>query len=128
MSCDMREWAAPEKADIIVSELLGSFGDNELSPECLDGAQHFLKGKHHQCVSCDREGEGGLCSRTVGSLCPCGAFFTDLFLYKSKTSDCYLISQFMWRVINLFIVLISVSELLQLYQRSRVYCQQEKQM
>lgn len=128
VSCDMREWAAPEKADIIVSELLGSFGDNELSPECLDGAQHFLKGKHHQCVSCDREGGDGLCSRTVGSLCPCGAFFTDLFLYKSKTSDCYLISQFMWRVINLFIVLISVSELLQLYQRSRVYCQQEKQM
>jgi hypothetical protein len=26
-----------------VSELLGSFGDNELSPECLDGAQWFLK-------------------------------------------------------------------------------------
>lgn len=44
VSCDMREWTAPEKADIIVSELLGSFGDNELSPECLDGAQHFLKG------------------------------------------------------------------------------------
>lgn len=44
VSCDMREWEAPEKADIIVSELLGSFGDNELSPECLDGAQHFLKG------------------------------------------------------------------------------------
>ncbi|KAL3054740.1 protein arginine N-methyltransferase 5 [Trematomus bernacchii] len=43
VSCDMREWSAPEKADIIVSELLGSFGDNELSPECLDGAQHFLK-------------------------------------------------------------------------------------
>ncbi|KAJ6958722.1 arginine N-methyltransferase [Populus alba x Populus x berolinensis] len=33
----------PEKADILVSELLGSFGDNELSPECLDGAQRFLK-------------------------------------------------------------------------------------
>jgi hypothetical protein len=29
----------------MVSELLGSFGDNELSPECLDGAQAFLKGK-----------------------------------------------------------------------------------
>ncbi|NP_001084480.1 protein arginine N-methyltransferase 5 [Xenopus laevis] len=43
VSGDMREWKAPEKADIIVSELLGSFGDNELSPECLDGAQHFLK-------------------------------------------------------------------------------------
>lgn len=26
-------------ADICVSELLGSFGDNELSPECLDGVQ-----------------------------------------------------------------------------------------
>jgi len=26
-----------------VSELLGSFGDNELSPECLDGAQMYLK-------------------------------------------------------------------------------------
>ncbi|KAL0687219.1 hypothetical protein Bca4012_086896 [Brassica carinata] len=42
-SCDMRFWSAPEKADILVSELLGSFGDNELSPECLDGAQRFLK-------------------------------------------------------------------------------------
>ncbi|KAL4443757.1 hypothetical protein ABPG75_011494 [Micractinium tetrahymenae] len=40
---DMREWDAPEQADILVSELLGSFGDNELSPECLDGAQRFLK-------------------------------------------------------------------------------------
>lgn len=40
---DMRTWKAPEKADILVSELLGSFGDNELSPECLDGAQKFLK-------------------------------------------------------------------------------------
>ncbi len=27
------------KVDIVVSELLGSFGDNELSPECLDGFQ-----------------------------------------------------------------------------------------
>lgn len=43
VSSDMRHWDAPEKADILVSELLGSFGDNELSPECLDGAQRFLK-------------------------------------------------------------------------------------
>ncbi|ESO87913.1 hypothetical protein LOTGIDRAFT_194048 [Lottia gigantea] len=43
ISCDMRVWEAPEKADILISELLGSFGDNELSPECLDGAQRFLK-------------------------------------------------------------------------------------
>lgn len=46
VSCDMREWQAPEKADILVSELLGSFGDNELSPECLDGVQRFLKGNN----------------------------------------------------------------------------------
>lgn len=43
VSCDMRDWKAPENADILVSELLGSFGDNELSPECLDGAQNYLK-------------------------------------------------------------------------------------
>ena len=36
-------WAHQMQADILVSELLGSFGDNELSPECLDGAQRFLK-------------------------------------------------------------------------------------
>ena len=36
VSGDMREWKdGGIKADIIVSELLGSFGDNELSPECL---------------------------------------------------------------------------------------------
>lgn len=40
---DMRSFAPREKADIIVSELLGSFGDNELSPECLDGVMRTLK-------------------------------------------------------------------------------------
>lgn len=40
---DMRYVELPEKVDILVSELLGSFGDNELSPECLDGAMRFLK-------------------------------------------------------------------------------------
>ncbi|KAK5018784.1 hypothetical protein LTR16_001258 [Cryomyces antarcticus] len=46
---DMRSWAGPTlpnntngKVDILVSELLGSFADNELSPECLDGVQHVL--------------------------------------------------------------------------------------
>lgn len=43
VSADMRSWVAPESADILVSELLGSFGDNELSPECLDGAMRFLR-------------------------------------------------------------------------------------
>lgn len=45
---DMRTWEAPVKADVMVSELLGSFGCNELSPECLDGAQEYLA-------------EGGIC-------------------------------------------------------------------
>eukprot|EP01080_Neovahlkampfia_damariscottae_P006228 gene6228-10234_t len=38
---DLKDYSGT--ADIIVSELLGSFGDNELSPECIDGAQHLLK-------------------------------------------------------------------------------------
>ncbi|KAK4058306.1 hypothetical protein OIO90_000463 [Microbotryomycetes sp. JL221] len=40
---DMRSFHPREKADIIVSELLGSFGDNELSPECLDGVMRCLQ-------------------------------------------------------------------------------------
>ncbi|CAE6431976.1 unnamed protein product [Rhizoctonia solani] len=40
---DMRTVQLPEPVDILVSELLGSFGDNELSPECLDGAMRLLK-------------------------------------------------------------------------------------
>jgi protein arginine N-methyltransferase 5 len=59
--CDMREATSHPtlrnmimdescRADIVVSELLGSFGDNELSPECLDGVQKcgILK---NNCVS-----------------------------------------------------------------------------
>jgi protein arginine N-methyltransferase 5 len=40
---DMRTLDLPQKVDILISELLGSFGDNELSPECLDGAARLLK-------------------------------------------------------------------------------------
>lgn len=59
---DMRTWRGPfyyaegtastpkqkihYKVDILISELLGSFGDNELSPECLDGVQHVLNPTH----------------------------------------------------------------------------------
>lgn len=43
IATDMRDWTPPERCDIMISELLGSFGDNELSPECLDGAQKCLK-------------------------------------------------------------------------------------
>jgi len=42
--CDIRSWAGPRagRIDIVVSEMLGDFGDNELAPECLDGALHLL--------------------------------------------------------------------------------------
>lgn len=49
---DMRSWPGPtidgsiRQVDILVSELLGSFADNELSPECLDGVQHVLHPEH----------------------------------------------------------------------------------
>jgi len=36
---DIRSWNPPELADILFSELLGSFADNELSPEILDWSQ-----------------------------------------------------------------------------------------
>ena len=47
----MRFIEVPELADVLVSELLGSFGDNELSPECLDGAMRFLKRSFHILVA-----------------------------------------------------------------------------
>ena len=31
------------KGDILMSELLGSFGDNELSPECLIPTEKYLR-------------------------------------------------------------------------------------
>ena len=52
---DMRGWEGPKarghdnvitKVDILVTELLGSFGDNELSPECLDGIQRHIARPH----------------------------------------------------------------------------------
>jgi protein arginine N-methyltransferase 5 len=61
VGCDMREASShpllgqmvrdhTRRADIVVSELLGSFGDNELSPECLDGVQRCGVLKEN-CVS-----------------------------------------------------------------------------
>ncbi len=61
IGCDMRKATShpllkymihnPEsRADMVVSELLGSFGDNELSPECLDGVQRCGVLKEN-CVS-----------------------------------------------------------------------------
>ena len=42
IEADMRVYKPEYYSDIILSELLGSFGDNELSPECLIGAQRFM--------------------------------------------------------------------------------------
>lgn len=40
---DIREWHPKNlQLSLIVSELLGSFGDNELSPECLDAVETLL--------------------------------------------------------------------------------------
>lgn len=40
---DMRHVSVDKlKGDILVSELLGSFGDNELSPECLIPTEKYL--------------------------------------------------------------------------------------
>ncbi|CAN8103609.1 unnamed protein product [Discula destructiva] len=52
---DMRDWPGPRAGpcgtvptavDVLVTELLGSFGDNELSPECLDGIQKHVARPH----------------------------------------------------------------------------------
>lgn len=39
---DMRTWKPPEKLDLLLSEMLGSFGDNELCPEMLARPEKFL--------------------------------------------------------------------------------------
>jgi protein arginine N-methyltransferase 5 len=40
---DMRNWTPPCSVDLVISELLGSFGDNEGSPECLDCLPRILR-------------------------------------------------------------------------------------
>jgi protein arginine N-methyltransferase 5 len=57
---DMRSWKPSTLVDIMVSELLGSLGDNEASPECIYGAW--------SCLNPD----GGICipQRYVSSLEP----------------------------------------------------------
>lgn len=47
---DGRVWCPPHPLDILVSELLGSFGDNELSPECLRHAETFLRPDTGVCI------------------------------------------------------------------------------
>jgi hypothetical protein len=76
---DMRVISLPQKVDILVSELLGSFGDNELSPECLDGAARFLKGTKRV----------GYCLRIAERLVR-GWYINSLFLHRTYRSDIVL--------------------------------------
>ena len=39
---DIKDYEMEEKPDLFFSELLGGFGDNELSPECLYWAEKYL--------------------------------------------------------------------------------------
>lgn len=53
INMDMRQWSGPDgEADLVVSELLGSFGDNELSPECLDGVWRYSS-RRTICIPCE---------------------------------------------------------------------------
>lgn len=40
---DIRQWRPPHRIHLVVSELLGSVGDNELSPECLESVKATLE-------------------------------------------------------------------------------------
>lgn len=42
VDADMRTWVPDTPIDVLVSELLGGFGDNELSPECLRPIERHL--------------------------------------------------------------------------------------
>lgn len=48
LNVDMRDWSPKESYNIIISELLGSMGCNELSPECLYPLEKYLD-KVHGC-------------------------------------------------------------------------------
>ena len=41
IQADIKTYQLPSHPDIIVSELLGGFGDNELSPECVRWAEKW---------------------------------------------------------------------------------------
>ena len=80
VSCDMRYWDAPHKADLVVSELLGSFGDNELSPECIDGVWKYV---HEDTISIP-------CSYS-SYLCPVQShrLYSQLFIDKKVHTNPY---------------------------------------
>ncbi|CAK5061757.1 unnamed protein product [Meloidogyne enterolobii] len=69
-----------EKPDIIISELLGSFGDNELCPECLDGVNNILK-ENTICIPSSKE-----CSELSDHLY---VVCLGQFCYLDKTKHCF---------------------------------------
>jgi len=46
LNIDMRDWSPHESYNLIISELLGSMGCNELSPECLAPLEKYLDRVH----------------------------------------------------------------------------------
>jgi hypothetical protein len=77
---DMRSWQPPKLVDILISELLGSFGDNELSPECLDGAQRVLN-RNSQVLA-------------LQLMCSCRRDFDTCFLHCSHFANCILATSY----------------------------------
>lgn len=57
----------PTRFHVVVSELLGSFGDNELSPECLWDIQKILTSPHDDTVQCDDANSSDVISQMIQS-------------------------------------------------------------
>lgn len=80
VEADMRTWMPNEKADIIACELLGSLGDNELSPECLDGVWRFSTSK---TISIPQS-----YASYIGPIC-CYKMHQELYRLKGAESNIY---------------------------------------
>uniref|UniRef100_A0A0G4I9W4 PRMT5 arginine-N-methyltransferase domain-containing protein n=1 Tax=Chromera velia CCMP2878 TaxID=1169474 RepID=A0A0G4I9W4_9ALVE len=91
VSCDMRRKDATveDKADIMVSDFLGSFGDDKLSPECLDGAQRFLK-----------EDGFSIPQRSVSCACPVSS--TTLWTAAEKMGEKSLETHFLVNIVSAY--------------------------
>lgn len=94
---DMREWNPNLKADIIATELLGSFSDNELSPECIDGLW-TISTPQTICIPQNYSSYlAPICSykqyQEVHKLTKARNRFPFDEIYVSKLSNCYLISR-----------------------------------
>lgn len=92
---DMREWNPGFKADLIVSELLGSLGDNELSPECIDGLWRLATPSTINIPQQYTSYIGPICNyRLHQKLHQLDKFKYDVFdrIYLSRFANCYNIA------------------------------------